>query len=160
MDKKLVSLIGVWFAAVAVAAILYNAQLIGVPAPSGDDDKVYPKADNDYLMATATIGGTYYPVGVAIATLIRIKLIENDNISMSAINSAGSGENVGLLMSGEVQFAILQGLFGYNAWTGQAGLPAEEVHGTLRSMTMLWENVEQFVCGRDDMPERLPIRCR
>ena len=39
-----------------------------------------------YILATATTGGTYYPVGVAIATLAKVKLEATDNISMSAIS--------------------------------------------------------------------------
>ena len=44
-----------------------------------------------YLLGTASTGGTYYPVGVAIATLTKVKLQPTQKISMSAINSAGSG---------------------------------------------------------------------
>ena len=64
----------------------------------------------DYILATASTGGTYYPVGVAISTLVKVKLQPKQKIAMSAINSAGSGENVRLLRENEAQFAILQGL--------------------------------------------------
>ena len=30
--------------------------------------------ERNYLMATATTGGTYYPVGVALSTLVKVKL--------------------------------------------------------------------------------------
>ena len=59
----------------------------------------------DYLMATASTGGTYYPVGVAISTLTKVKLQPTQNIGMSAINSAGSGENIKLMRENETQFA-------------------------------------------------------
>ena len=65
--------------------------------------------ERNYLMATASTGGTYYPVGVALSTLIKVKLQPSQKIGMSAINSAGSGENIKLLRDNEVQFAILQG---------------------------------------------------
>jgi hypothetical protein len=67
-----------------------------------------------YILATATTGGTYYPVGVALATLTKVKLEPTDGIAMSANSSAGSGENVKLLREDQAQFAILQALFG--AW--------------------------------------------
>ena len=70
-------------------------------------------ADQDqrsYILATASTGGTYYPVGVALATLSKVKLTTKHNFSLSAISSAGSGENVKLLNDNEAQFAILQGL--------------------------------------------------
>ena len=97
----------------------------------------------DYILATASTGGTYYPVGVALATLTKVKLQPGEGIGMSAINSAGSGENVRLLREGEAQFAIIQGLFGSYAATGTG--PVEEPQENLRSVTMLWQNVEHFV---------------
>ncbi len=99
----------------------------------------------DYLLATASTGGTYYPVGVALATLTKIKLQPSQKINMSAINSAGSGENVKLLRDNEVQFAILQGLFGYYAQTGTGPVEVDGPQEHLRSITMLWPNVEHFV---------------
>lgn len=110
------------------------------------------KADQNYLLATASTGGTYYPVGVAIATLTKVKLQPKQKIGMSAINSAGSGENVKLLREDEAQFAILQGLFGYYAWNGLGPVEADGPQKDLRAVTMLWENVEQFTI-RSDMAE-------
>ncbi len=74
--------------------------------------------ERSYILATATTGGTYYPVGVALATLVKVKLQPKQKIAMSAISSAGSGENVKLLREDQAQFAILQGLFGQWAWSG------------------------------------------
>ena len=99
--------------------------------------------ERNYLLATASTGGTFYPVGVAIATLVKIKLQPTENIGLSAINSAGSAENVKLLGSNEAQFAILQGLYGHYAWNGVG--PVQEPQKQLRSVSMLWQNVEQFL---------------
>lgn len=98
-----------------------------------------------YILTTASTGGTYYPVGVALATLAKIKLEPKHKISMSAINSAGSGENVKLLRENEAQFAILQGLYGAWAWAGEGKLKDAGAQKNLRSISMLWQNVEQFV---------------
>ncbi len=98
-----------------------------------------------YVLATASTGGTYYPVGVALATLTKIKLEPSHKISMSAINSAGSGENVKLLRENEAQFAILMGLYGGWAWNGEGRIANSGPQKHLRSVTMLWQNVEQFV---------------
>jgi hypothetical protein len=103
----------------------------------------------NYLLATATTGGTYYPVGVAISTLTKVKLQPQYKIGMSAINSAGSGENIKLLRDNEVQFAILQGLFGYYAWNGKGPLENDGPQKELRSVTMLWQNVEHFTILAD-----------
>jgi TRAP transporter TAXI family solute receptor len=105
--------------------------------------------ERNYLLATASTGGTYYPVGVAIATLTKVKLQPTQKIGMSAINSAGSGENIKLLRDNEAQFAILQGLYGYYAWNGVGPLAQEGPQKELRSVSMLWQNVEQFVVLAD-----------
>jgi TRAP transporter TAXI family solute receptor len=105
--------------------------------------------DANYILATATTGGTYYPVGVALATLTKVKLQPKQGIGMSAINSAGSGENVRLLREKEAQFAILQGLFGYYAVNGVGPVEADGKQEHLRSVTMLWQNVEQYVIPAD-----------
>ena len=103
----------------------------------------------NFLLATASTGGTYYPVGVAISTLTKVKLQPKKKIGMSAINSAGSGENIKLLRENEVQFAILQGLFGFYAWNGKGPLAQDGPQKDLRSVTMLWQNVEQFTVLSD-----------
>ena len=99
--------------------------------------------DKNLIIATATTGGTYYPVGVAIGTLISIKLAAKDKITATAINSAGSGENVDMLKNKECDLAILQALFGLNAYKGKGpyeGKPMKD----FQAVTMLWENVEHF----------------
>ena len=92
------------------------------------------------ILTTATTGGTYYPVGVAIATLIG----KETSLKMNAIDSAGSAENIQLLKNNEADLAILQSLFSEMAWSGKGqyqGQPERE----FRSITMLWSNVEHFI---------------
>jgi len=117
---------------------------IAVGAPMAQAQDAEPAS---YILATASTGGTYYPVGVALSTLIKVKLEPKQKIGMSAISSAGSGENVRLIREGEAQFGILQGLFGYYAATGTGQVDEPQEH--LRSVTMLWQNVEQFVVSSD-----------
>jgi len=97
----------------------------------------------DYVLNTASTGGTYHPVGTAISTLSKIKLLPKKKFSLTAVNSAGSGANVQALGSGTADFAILQGLFGSYAATGTGPVSAPQKN--IRSVTMLWQNVEQFV---------------
>ncbi len=100
-------------------------------------------AETKYVIATASTGGTYYPVGVGIATIASLKLAKDHKTTFSAITSAGSNENVDMLDKGEVNFAILQGLFGSMAWQGKAKYDGQPKKN-LRSISMLWQNVEQF----------------
>ena len=103
----------------------------------------------NYVLATASPGGTYYPVGVALSTLVQVKLQPKMKIGMSAINSAGSGENVRLIREDEAQFGIMQGLYGHYAATGTGPLEKSGAQTKLRSVSMLWQNVEQFVIAND-----------
>lgn len=138
---SLLSLLVVLAMALAACAAPVVNNSGGAAAPAEDDG---PKS---LIISTASTGGTYYPVGVALATLTNVKLA-NSGIQMNAISSAGSGENVQLLKNNEVDFAILQGLFGSMAWEGQGkyeGTPEQ----TMRSVSMLWENVEHFIVSND-----------
>ena len=115
-------------------------------SPSGSTWAAKPV---ELVLATATTGGTYYPVGVALSTLWSIKLRKDKPvIKVNPITSAGSGENINMLRGKEVEMAILQGLFGKMAWNGTdtyKGKPMKE----LRSITLLWPNVEHFVIDQD-----------
>ncbi len=102
-----------------------------------------------YILATASTGGTYYPVGVALATLVKVKLEPRQKIGMAAISSAGSGENVRLIREGEAQFGIMQGLYGYYAASGTGPLSEVGPQENLRSVTMLWQNVEHFIVAKE-----------
>ncbi len=134
------------FARATRAAAFAAAAALAVPAASNAEPA-------DYVLATASTGGTYYPVGVALATLVKVKLQPGEGIGMSAINSAGSGENVRLLREDEAQFAILQGLYGYYAASGTGPLEEEGAQENLRAVTMLWQNVEHFILANDHVAE-------
>ncbi len=105
--------------------------------------------ERSYILTTATTGGTYYPVGVAIATLIKVRLEPGEGIGMAAISSAGSGENIGLMRDGQAEFGILQGLFGRYAAQGTGTLEGEGPQEWLRSISMLWQNIEHFIVAND-----------
>lgn len=122
--------------AISVAA----AAVLGFNAPAYAEES---NQKSNYVMGTATTGGTYYPVGVALSTLIKVKLEPSTGISVSAISSAGSGENLKLMDEGQAQFGILQGLYGAWAWKGTGPVP--KAYKNLRSVSMLWQNVEHFV---------------
>ena len=104
-------------------------------------------ADKDYVLNTASTGGTYHRVGTAIATLTKVKLLPKQKFSLTAVNSAGSGANVQALGAKTADFAILQGLYGSYAATGTG--PISEPQKNLRSVTMLWQNVEQFLVANE-----------
>lgn len=126
----------------AIAALGAAALTFGM-AGSGQAQE-----EQNYLLATASTGGTYYPVGVAIATLIKVKLQAGKKIDLSAISSAGSTENVKLLREKQAQFAILQGLVAQFAADGEGPFQAEGPQKNLRGITPLWYNYEQYVVDK------------
>jgi len=115
------------------------ATLVSVPAAAQDAA--------DYVLSTASTGGTYHPVGTAIATLSKVKLLPAENFSLTAVNSAGSGANVQAMASGAADFSILQGLYGSYAFTGTG--PVNEPQANLQAVSMLWQNVEQFILANE-----------
>ena len=109
------------FLSTALASVLLSASVVGAAS-----------AEGDYILNTASTGGTYHPVGTAIATLSKVKLLPTENFSLTAVNSAGSGANVQAMAADTAQFAILQGLFGSYAATGTG--PVSEPQTNLRSL--------------------------
>lgn len=100
--------------------------------------------DRDLIIATATMDGTFHPVGVGLGALISVKLAGGLGVSARAMSSAGSAENLRLLREGRADLALLQGLYGQQAYNGEGpyqGAPFQD----FRAVTMLWENVEHFV---------------
>ena len=98
-----------------------------------------------YLLTTGTTGGTFYPVGVALSTLVSAQ--EDSGFSISAISSAGSMENIRLMRDDQAQFAILLGIFG--AWAYEGSGPIRNPYKNFRSISAMWPNVEHFVLHSD-----------
>ncbi|GGG21885.1 C4-dicarboxylate ABC transporter substrate-binding protein [Caldovatus sediminis] len=121
---------------------------MGVAAAALGTAPAAAQRGRSYVLTTATTGGTYYPVGVAIATLIKVRLQAQKNIDMSAISSAGSTENVKLLRENQAQFAILQGLVAQFAATGTGAFANDGAQANLRGIMPLWYNYEQFVIDK------------
>ena len=113
---------------------------LALAALSGCTDNL--SASRPYILTTATTGGTYYPVGVAIATIAKAELYDSKGISLSAISSAGSMENIKLMRDNQAQFALLQGVFAAWAWNGDG--PFRRPQPWLRTITATWYNAEHF----------------
>lgn len=103
------------------------------------------EAEEQYTLATATPGGTYYPIGVAISTLVKFELFPGDGIDLVAIPTAGSGENIGLLRDNASQFAIISGLAAYQAAEGLGKFEDEGPFDGFRAIGSLWRSTDHFV---------------
>lgn len=118
-------------------------------APEGTADVDVQEAN--WIIGTATTGGTYYPIGVGLASLWTEKL-KDEGIRVSAISSAGSGENIAMMRDHEIELSILQGLFGRSVYKGIEIYEGQPPFEELRSMCMLWPNVEHFVMLKKSAP--------
>ena len=94
-----------------------------------------------YVLTTGTTGGTFYPVGVALSTLVTAQ--QEDQFSLTAISSAGSMENIKLMRDNQAQFGLILGVFAAWAWDGDG--PIKNPQTNLRSISAMWPNVEHFV---------------
>lgn len=113
------------------------------------------KGKNTLLtLATATKGGTFYPMGLAMAKLWNDRL-EKQNIYCKVIDTAGSKQNLEML-SIDAQLAIIQGMFGKMAWHG-LGPYKDAPKLNLRAVCMLWPNVEHFVINGGKVESGTPL---
>lgn len=122
-----------------LSAICFGAALTSV--------STLAMAQGSYILATASTGGTFYPVGVALSTLVKVKLEPSSGVSLSAISSGGSAENLKLMDEDQAQFGMLQGLYGSFAWNGTNPVP--KAHKDLRSVSMLWQDVQHFLLDQE-----------
>ncbi|MDI3534577.1 MAG: uncharacterized protein PWQ82_942, partial [Thermosediminibacterales bacterium] len=128
-----------------MSAVLVGCSSGGKETAGGEEKKSGPVFLN---ITTATTGGTYYPVGVGLATLWTDKLKKSEGISVSAQSSAGSVENVDILRNKEADLAIMQGLIGAMAWKGKGPFEGNP-YNDFRSIGALWFNVEHFIVKKD-----------
>ncbi len=99
--------------------------------------------DKFLTIATASTGGTYYPIGVGMGNLWTQEL-KDEGIRASGQSSAGSVENIDLIQKNEADLAIIQGLIGAQAYAGQGSFEGKE-YKDLRTVANIWPNVEHFV---------------
>ena len=94
-----------------------------------------------YILTTGTTSATYYPVGVALATLASAR--DEAGFSLTAISSAGSLENVKLLRDNQAQFGAMLSIFAAWAYAGEGPIRNPQEH--IRSIAALWPNVEHLL---------------
>jgi TRAP transporter TAXI family solute receptor len=92
----------------------------------------------NYVMATATLGGTFSEAGISLANLLNTKLSCQPRVGLTPLSTAGTGENMQLLAGGQVQLALV------SAYPAKTSPQFSELKH-LCSITKLWPNVEHFL---------------
>ena len=106
-------------------------------------------APNSFVLGTASTGGTYHPVGVALSTLIKLKLLPEFDLDLTAVNTDGSQQNIELLQQNDVQFAIISALAGHDARTGSGPFANAGANKDLRAITTLWLSTDHLLVRKD-----------
>lgn len=104
-------------------------------------------AQEQLVIGTGGTGGTYYPVGVGIAKIVSDAAPE---LSVDAVSSGGSTENVRLISRGETDLGITNGVVGALAVSG-TGVFEGKQQTSLRSLFSLWGNTEHQVALMSDV---------
>lgn len=150
MNKKTLSL---WLVFILTLGLLAGCSP-AAPAPAPEEPAEEPGAeepaeepgpsfDNVFIsVATGGTGGTYYPLGGAIAKIF------NENISgvnANAQSTGASAENVNLVAQGEAEIAFVQNDVTYYAWTGTETFDGQDPITNIRGMAMLYPEVVQVI---------------
>ena len=113
-----------------------------VEEPAVEDPAEEPVENVFVSVATGGTGGTYYPLGGAIAKIF------NDNIpgvNANAQSTGASAENVNLISQGEAEIAFVQNDVTYYAWTGTETFDGQDPIKNIRGMAMLYPEVIQVI---------------
>ena len=108
--------------------------------------------ESAYFLGTASTGGTFHPVGVALSTLIKLKLLPEVDVDLNAINTEGSQQNIELIRRNDIQFAIISSLAGHEARAGVGAFADAGPDDDLRAIATLWLSADHLLV-RDDTVE-------
>ncbi|WP_416151308.1 TAXI family TRAP transporter solute-binding subunit [Salipaludibacillus sp. HK11] len=98
-------------------------------------------------LGTGSTGGTYYPLGTEMATVINNN-IDVDGFDLSAISTGASVENIVGIMSGEMDLGMSVHLPALDALTGDGDFEGIE-HDNFGFMGQIYPEVMQIVTGAD-----------
>ena len=109
-------------------------------APAAPAEKVF------ISVATGGTGGTYYPLGGAMAKIFNENI---DGVTANAQSTGASVENIGLVANGETEIAFVQNDVTYYAWTGTESFADKAKITNIRGMAMLYPEVTQVIATKD-----------
>lgn len=119
----------------------------------GDASAERDRARISVLMATGMPGGTYYHVGLGLASLWTTKLLR-PGIRVSAAISEGSGENIEAIRIADADLILVEELFASMAYNG-TGLYKGRPVRDLRSISALWPEAVQLLVRSDKTSRRI-----
>ena len=95
-------------------------------------------------IATGSTGGTFYPVGVTIATVVEDTIGDELGVRFSAHTSGGSSANLQMIKNKEIKMAIAGSVPTSQAYRGVKAYEGKAIEN-VRYVTALYPEVVQFV---------------
>lgn len=99
-------------------------------------------------IATGSTGGTFYPVGVTISTVVENSIGDELGIRFSAHTSGGSSANLQMIRNKEIKMAIAGSVPTSQAYRGVKAYEGKSIKN-VRYITALYPEVVQFVYRKD-----------
>ena len=103
------------------------------------------RADVTYNLYTGSSSSNYHPLGVALATLIKLKRAESNNVLLSVKGSLGPTDNMHALLSGKADVAFVDASTLLAAFTKKPPFDQYENAKQLRSLATLWETKAHLI---------------
>jgi hypothetical protein len=130
-------------------AMILIVSLVSGCSSGGDDTNgdAGTKPENIFIsIATGGTGGTYYPLGGAIAKIFNENV---EGVTANAQSTGASVENINLLSQGEAEVGFVQNDVTYYAWTGTETFQDKDKVTNIRGMAMLYPEVIQIIATKD-----------
>lgn len=122
------------FYLLVLPALLLIAGLVGCGSSS--------LSRNEYTIATGSKSGVYYPIGEALAQILKKTF---PDVTLKIMETAGSVENLELLRDGKVDMALVQNDIAYYAAQGEAMFNGKKITNVSGIATLFPEVVQIIV---------------
>lgn len=149
MSRKLLALILVGVLLVSLLAGCTTPAKVPEPEPPKDvvqepakEPDKEPAKKVFISIATGGTGGTYYPLGGAMAKIYNTNI---EGVTANAQSTGASVENIGLVSKGETEIAFVQNDVTFYAFTGTETFKDKEKITNVRGMAMLYPEVVQII---------------
>ena len=103
------------------------------------------RTETVYNLYTGSSSSNYHPVGVALATLIKLKRGESNNVLLNVESSRGPTDNMHALLKGKADVAFVDASTLLAAITKKPPFDQYENARQLKSMATLWETTAHLV---------------
>lgn len=131
----------------AIMVVLILALMTSLITGCGGGTTTGGGGKDQYInIATGGTGGTYYPLGGAMAKIFNENV---EGVTANAQSTGASVENIGLVAGGETEIAFVQNDVTYYAWNGIESFADKEAIKNIRGMAMLYAEVVQIIATAD-----------